>query len=789
MKIFFVSLIAVLTIFTQLKDADAWLLPCDETIELKAGDNITLKSPNNPVGSAGSLCRYKIKAPQGFTITATCKLKIHQHDNGKCSSESFHVMKNGSTDLLGSEIICGKGKITRTSRFNELTLVYKSEINSGKFSCSITTNCDCGWSVKSKVVNGEIAEVNEFISMAGIVDLKFRSVECGGGIISPFYVLSAAHCFSHIYPEHIGVLVGDHDHSIGQETTFAALYLVQEIIKHENFNPQTDENDIALVKTKTEIKFNIAVGPACLPYVFPEDHFDNNFVLEAAGWGTTSFMGQVSSVLRTVDLNTMNYETCNEIWQNIKTLTPRNVTAKQLCTFTEGQDTCKGDSGGNLYYRNNKLYTILIVSFGKGCANQNPAVNTKISAYLSWIEENAKDAFFLFLIFTGLLILAQLYDANAWLLPCDETINLEIGNKIVLNSPNNQPGTPGSFCRYQIKAPQGFTISASCKLKMQQDKNGKCSSESFYVMSNGGTDLTGSEIICGKGKFIRKSRFNELTLAYKSENNTGSFSCSITTNCDCGWSVKSKVVNGEIAEVNEFISMAGIVDLKKRSVECGGGIISPFHVVSAAHCYFDSLSNPSNVAILVGDHDHSIGQDTKFAALYLVEKITKHENYHPLTHVNDIALLKTSNEIKFNIAVGPACLPYNFAPNHFDSNFTLEAAGWGSTSLGGGHSKVLRTVELKTMDIETCRERWENVWSTVTRNITTNQVCTFMQGKDTCKGDSGSNLYYRNNKLYTVLLVSYGRGCANNIPAVNTKISAYLPWIEENTEGQHFCKA
>lgn len=57
-------------------------------------------------------------------------------------------MVNGSTALLGSEYLCGTGTITRTSKFNKLTLAYTSGTsNVGQFSCSITLNCDCGWSV------------------------------------------------------------------------------------------------------------------------------------------------------------------------------------------------------------------------------------------------------------------------------------------------------------------------------------------------------------------------------------------------------------------------------------------------------------------------------------------------------------------------------------------------------------------------------------------------------------------------------------------------------------------
>lgn len=58
-------------------------------------------------------------------------------------------MSDGSTEILGSEYLCGTGNITRTSKFNNLTLAYTSgSKNVGQFSCSISLNCDCGWSVK-----------------------------------------------------------------------------------------------------------------------------------------------------------------------------------------------------------------------------------------------------------------------------------------------------------------------------------------------------------------------------------------------------------------------------------------------------------------------------------------------------------------------------------------------------------------------------------------------------------------------------------------------------------------
>jgi trypsin len=68
--------------------------------------------------------------------------------------------------------------------------------------------------------------------------------------------------------------------------------------------------------------------------------------------------------------------------------------------------------------------------------------------------------------------------------------------------------------------------------------------------------------------------------------------------------------------------------------------------VTAAHC-FDAYSNVRTTGLLTGDHDLTTGSDTIWAALYLLEKYIKHENYNPETNANDIALMKTREYIKF----------------------------------------------------------------------------------------------------------------------------------------------
>lgn len=81
--------------------------------------------------------------------------------------------------------------------------------------------------------------------------------------------------------------------------------------------------------------------------------------------------------------------------------------------------------------------------------------------------------------------------------------------------------------------------------------------------------------------------------------------------------------------------------------------------MTAAHC-FNINRDISVVYLLVGDHDISRGDETPYASLYASKKVIKHSDYVPTSdnQNNDIALLKTSDPIRWKRTIGPACLPY-----------------------------------------------------------------------------------------------------------------------------------
>lgn len=108
--------------------------------------------------------------------------------------------------------------------------------------------------------------------------------------------------------------------------------------------------------------------------------------------------------------------------------------------------------------------------------------------------------------------------------------------------------------------------------------------------------------------------------------------------------------------------MVGFYDLNEQKVFCGGSIIHRWYILSAAHCFIGSYANVKDMEARVGRENVYAGEDTIFAATYLIESIKKHEKYvaDSATQNYDIALLRTTSPIMFSRGVGPSCLPFKF---------------------------------------------------------------------------------------------------------------------------------
>jgi len=268
-----------------------------------------------------------------------------------------------------------------------------------------------------KIVGGRAAKPHEFPWQVSLQIQPRRNSGwvhvCGGSILTPTKVLTAAHCKLESYPYR--AVAGIHDQS-NMTNTGVTMANVSRFEDHEKYNkPISLMNDIAVVTLSEALTMTEGVASAiCLPEKAKAS--EPGSMLTVSGWGTTKEAGSTPNVLNTVDVPIITDEKCNEKYKNpMSEMTPilpsgvlaflQNVLPERffrdripdsmLCAgFDEGgKDSCQGDSGGPAFvFENGTAYQMGVVSWGEGCAREGrPGVYTEVSHYIEWIENKIRN--------------------------------------------------------------------------------------------------------------------------------------------------------------------------------------------------------------------------------------------------------------------------------------------------------------------------------------------------------------------------------------------------------------
>ena len=152
---------------------------------------------------------------------------------------------------------------------------------------------------------------------------------------------------------------------------------------HEQYDSQSDTNDIAIIKLKTPM-FGLGVKTIQLPPFGSEPRTGNHSIIAGFGRILPDIRSSFRSVLAFTRMEILNSKFCYN--RNFR----QDV---QVCTrgVTRGCGTCAGDSGGALVDPGS--HTLLgLVSYGVGeCSSPTKrTVFTKVSAYIPWIKRKMR---------------------------------------------------------------------------------------------------------------------------------------------------------------------------------------------------------------------------------------------------------------------------------------------------------------------------------------------------------------------------------------------------------------
>ncbi|NWT20665.1 ACRO protein, partial [Vireo altiloquus] len=157
---------------------------------------------------------------------------------------------------------------------------------------------------------------------------------------------------------------------------------IKRLIFHENYVPNLEYHDVALLELDKPVRCRSSIQTACLPGpTVKVSELRNCYI---AGWGDRIVKSSGRDILQQAKVQVVDNQICNSSdWLQ------GHIYDFNVCAGQGGVGTCQGDSGGPLVCQDKHAdfyWQIGVTSWGVGCARpKRPAVSSSTQYYYNWI--------------------------------------------------------------------------------------------------------------------------------------------------------------------------------------------------------------------------------------------------------------------------------------------------------------------------------------------------------------------------------------------------------------------
>ncbi|XP_044758049.1 phenoloxidase-activating factor 2-like [Coccinella septempunctata] len=222
-----------------------------------------------------------------------------------------------------------------------------------------------------------------------------------------------------------------------------------------------------------------------------------------------------------------------------------------------------------------------------------------------------------------------------------------------------------------------------------------------------------------------------------------------------------------------------------------GSLLSPYHVLTAAHKVLAYESNPSQLTIIMGVNDPANINNSPAAPRSTAAQITifNRQTYNNETLKNNLAIVRLANPISLvnQNSINTICLPSanTNANAYVNPSQRCIVSGWGQAQPSNSPSPTkLKQVMVNTVDINTCESGFNGrVDTSRFLDKSGGQICAGGESqRDACFQDGGAPLTCGQGTLTSRFTVSgiviWGKSCGlTGVYGVYTNVPYYRQWI------------